>query len=368
MDMVEDLLENIRNLLEEQLKQMQKSITPGPRPAAGGGADPVGAVQGFIGSISAATAAVLGFVALPPLLTAAVLPFVQALNPGLVQQFNQVLDNLQATIGYAFEPVIAQAALTLREWASMLMPLIRDLRPVMAELAHTVSDVLVSALSFAAVNLRMAMGVLRPVLQLLGMLARVVAGVVEAVSVWMDTIGQLGLEMLGLDDVMGNVTAAIESFKGAIVKCIQGLTMMFVALLKFVGATEAIARFRAGLEKRIAERRAPGGGLVAAPKDVGTGGAEDIARRMAERAFAAVAGAGAARTDTDLLEGILKAVDEASGMDLGRVIYDNVSRALRDAKDATAKAVGGVVSTVADVSTKAAFPALGVLDLARRLF
>src|SRR5437764_13429332 len=94
---------------------------------------PLAMLGQFAGKLGAMVTAALAFIALPPLMTAAVLPFVRALNPGLVAQFDQMLSNLQATIGYGLEPIIVQATQTLREWSGMLLPTLRQLRPVVAE-------------------------------------------------------------------------------------------------------------------------------------------------------------------------------------------------------------------------------------------
>lgn len=386
----EELLEDIRNLLEQQLKRMEKGSRPaGPKAPQGvsvGGSSGgegigsllstvTGAVSKFAGVLGAVVSAALAFVALPPLMTAAVLPFVSALNPGIVQQFHHVLDNLQATIGYAFEPIIAQATLTLREWASMLMPVVRELRPVMASLAHTVSDTVIAGFSALMSFVKALIAAGKPLQLALHQMVRLVSQVVDAWAVFSDVLVQMAIEWVSAALGAGTLTDAMDWLKTTVMKCVQAVTVLTIALMKAAGMSEAIARFRTALAKRIEERRNPTGGLVAAPKDVSTSGAEDIARRMAERAFAAVSGAGAARTDTELLEGILKAVEEGASMDLLKTIRDGVAAGMRDARDALIPGgptgtAAAVVGTVGDVSARAVLPAVSspIFDLARRFF
>jgi hypothetical protein len=142
-------------------------------------------------------------------------------------------------------------------------------------------------------------------------------------------------------------------------KAAQGLAFVGAAALKLFGMSETLAKFRQNLEKRIAERGTPSGGLVAAPKDVTTSGIEDIMRKASERAFAAQSGAVAAKSDNDLLADILGVVKDVESMDLKTVLKEAFRDALKELRSEGEKAVqrrvDDVSSAVGVKGTTAAF-------------
>lgn len=377
--MVEDLLEDIRALLEQQLEKLDRLT--GKKAGGGGsksskddeglGAGQVfGILKGFVGMVVKATLALTAFAALPPLMTAAVAPFVEALNPGLLEQFNVVLRNLQATIGYAFEPIIAQAVATLRTWSGMLMPLMRELRPVMADLAHTVGEVLIAALGVLINWVRAVMFTVKPFVGIVTGTIRIMAQLMDVVTLVHGVLMETVASFFGVDEATKTLSNVFDWFRNMLFKCVSAVALVTTGLLKMVGATEMIAKMRAAVERRIAEKTGVAGGLVAAPRDVSTGGPEDIARRMAERAFAAVAGAGAAKTDVDLLTGILDAIKEGEAVDWKAVIRDGVKAGI----EAAGRLVPGfetarrIAGPIADVSTRAAEFVLDPLAAVRSVF
>lgn len=277
--MVEDLLEDIRALLEQQLEKLDRLT--GKKAGGGGsksskddeglGAGQVfGILKGFVGMVVKATLALTAFAALPPLMTAAVAPFVEALNPGLLEQFNVVLRNLQATIGYAFEPIIAQAVATLRTWSGMLMPLMRELRPVMADLAHTVGEVLIAALGVLINWVRAVMFTVKPFVGIVTGTIRIMAQLMDVVTLVHGVLMETVASFFGVDEATKTLSNVFDWFRNMLFKCVSAVALVTTGLLKMVGATEMIAKMRAAVERRIAEKTGVAGGLVAAPRDVST--------------------------------------------------------------------------------------------------
>jgi len=84
------------------------------------------------------------------LLGQAVAPFVEALAPGSIQQFNYWLNNLNATIGQAFLPVIEIFTDAFQQLSAELGPVMRELAPVFASLAQYVAGFLVPVLGLLA--------------------------------------------------------------------------------------------------------------------------------------------------------------------------------------------------------------------------
>lgn len=66
--------------------------------------------------------------------------FVQALSPGTILAFDQAMQNLNATIGVAFEPIFQIFADTLARIASTLAPTFEALRPIVEQLAASLSE------------------------------------------------------------------------------------------------------------------------------------------------------------------------------------------------------------------------------------
>lgn len=351
-----EVVEHIRGLIEVVIQRVDKGLGGGKAgavkaaPTAAPASDVVGQVSSFATKLSVATASVLAFIALPPLMTAAALQFVQALNPGLAEQFNRVLANLQATIGYGLEPIIDDAIATLRTWTATLMPAMVALRPVLDDLARTVGEVLITAIGQLVLIFRLALAVFNPLLRVVTTLVRWMMQVVDVINVaigaFFDWVGAL-LEGLGYFTALD---AVLNGFKNALNAVTIGLTYLSLAVLKMLGATSAVTAFREALQKRLTERKI-GGGLVAAPKDVSTGGIEDISRKLTERAFQAQSGGGGARSDNELLEELLKVASTVEDTDLGAIIKRAVRDALREAREGVADVASGFYDKVKDVSS-----------------
>lgn len=377
-----DVLENIRNQFEVLLARIDRGLRGGPAPAPrlGAGAaaartapppqpaqDPlsgiVGTVGRFTGALTAGIAALVAFIALPPLLATAVTHFVGALNPGLVEYFNQLLSNLTATIGFGLEPIVAQAADVIKQWTGMLMPLMRELRPVISELAEVVAAVMIPVLMNLALMLRVTVAAFRPLLMIVGAVAKLFGNVAEVFETLMTAVFNMVADFAALTGALDVLADALHWFRTVIGHAATGLVFLAAATLRLAGMMNSLTKFREALEKRLNERRGATEGMVAAPKDVGTSGIEDIARRMSERAFAAQRGA-VARSDTELLEEILGAVQTAERLDLRAIIRDGVRDGFKAAKESV---VGGstgrsaVASSITDESSSPTSSGPGVL-------
>lgn len=281
--------------------------------------------------------------------------FVGALNPGLLSAFNAVMQNLNATVGFGLEPILAQATETFRAFAGQILPLMMELRPVLADLSQALSGLFTAIVSSVITQLRVYLAILAPLVKFTAGLAGIVSTLIDVYGVLLETIVQFIQEFLasiGFGDAVSDVlNVLVEAIKKAVI----GLSFLAASLLRLVGLTDFLAKFRENLAKRLADRKAPPGGMVAAPKDVGTSGIEDIAKRMSERAFAATGGAAAKKNDTELLEGILEAVSMAETLDWEALITRAVEKAFTAAFKMlpgreTVAALKPVASSVTDVS------------------
>lgn len=352
-----NVLENIRNLLESVVTKIDhgargtggQQVAPA-KEAAGGLRALTARVGEFTERLNKAALSLLSFAALPVLATAAVGSFVGALNPGLMEHLNQLLNNLSATIGYAFEPVMAGAAEIVRQWTSMLVPLVRELQPVLRELMEAISAVLLPVLQILVDFLRIVVAVLKPVIAVFSAVAKVIGAVLDVFGALIETIFDTIGEFLSATGIMELFNEILGFFKRVIHAVVEGLTWLGAALLKLVGAIETLAKLRMAVERRVEERRGKTAGMVAAPKDAGVTGVEDIARRLSERAFTAQRGA-VAKTDNELLDSILDILKEVESTDVWSKLADTIGKAIRDAIDKKPTGSSAVVGTVGDESS-----------------
>lgn len=72
--------------------------------------------------------------------------FAGALNPGLLDLFNQALENLYATIGVAVVPVFQVLIRSLEQIGGILLPVMKALAPVVQKIANVLADRLLTLL------------------------------------------------------------------------------------------------------------------------------------------------------------------------------------------------------------------------------
>ncbi len=274
----------------------------------------VGATVGTVtAALSAVPAAVAGIVA-------ASKRFVAALSPSTVNQYEQQLRNLKATIGYALLPVITYATQALRDWGGLLLPAVQKLRPVFDRLSRAMSGLLFGAvrglghlLELTAKTLSVFMNTIESVIETFG-------GLVELVSAAYDVLSQFA---------NGNKSAitAVEGFAYVVRRVLISLISVNSKLLALLGGGDIVGRLRGSIEDSIAARKRPQGGLVAAPTDAGVGSIEDVLKRMNERAYNATNGGRSGKTATDFLEEIAATLKEAESKDLKQTIVEAIREA-----------------------------------------
>jgi len=287
----------------------------------------------------------------PQKLLAAVTPFVEALNPALLLAFNTQLSNLQATVGTAFENIFNILAPVLDQVASLIQDVMTTLRPVIDSLASMfggylvevtrnfvaemkllmpVLDTLMNILGVFLTLLELTFVPLRPIIEMLGLLLKVallplntamqtLQAVLKPVLALFDALSALAgavvdvfsdlittlFESLGLGDLLKTFADTVKDVTLALFTAI----MKFVASLPFGWGDKILA----GVEKRLAGTAH----AVAAPKEVGFKGVEEIVKSMATAAFTAAGGKTDAEKQTSLQEQMLSVLREIRDKDKG---------------------------------------------------
>lgn len=311
--------------------------------------------------VTAVVAVVTGvLLAIPAAITAityAAMPFVQALSPSSVEAFHRELDNLKATVGEGLIPIIAYATASLREWAGILLPAMRELKPMVDRLSSAVSGFMAGFVRSAVATLMLLLHAVEPLVEqfadwisMAGQFLEVVATIITVIGSFEDAVSALTYLMQGpIFNILDAFGISVKDLQTVVKQSVIGLAMLGAMLLKLGGANETLAKFRAGITKNIESRKTPDAGLTAAPKDAAITGVDSIMAKMNERAFVATSGAPTRRESDEILEEMLKAVDMiANDSSLETTIYNAVKKALPGG-ETIANAVN-VVATVTDPS------------------
>jgi len=265
----------------------------------------------------------------PQKLLAAVTPFVEALNPALLLAFNQQLANLQATVGTAFENVFNILAPILDTVAGQIQSVMDALRPVIDSLVQMfgtylvevtknfvtemkalmpVIELLMNVLRILAALFELSMAPLRPLIEWLGFLLKMVLGPMNVV------LSVFAKAMEGLNTILNVVMTVFSTVIEILTEMLNtlfeglGLGSLFDVLqegIKYlITAILALAGFLfklVGLDiNKLIENLTGKPHAIAAPKDVAFKGIEQITKDIAAASF--IAGAGTEKTQEDLLK------------------------------------------------------------------
>lgn len=303
-----DTVKNIAGAVKN-LRAGGASVPAAPKDAKGGGMfaqlkGGLGAISKTLGAAGLVVGAVVGALAAVPAAVVGIVKastsYVRALNPYLVEELERQQANLSATIGFALVPVVKYAAAAVKEFGGIILPAMQQLRPVIETMSAAVKGAAVGAFRLLVRVLEAVIGVVSRFAGVYAQELNTFGALFEMVAALVDVFSQLNF---GVDLLASAAKLSADGLK----RLVLAATVAAGTLLKLFGANESLRRFRAGLERSIADRRNPRAGLVAAPNDAGVTGIEDIARKMSERAFTATAGGGpVARTDTELLEEMVK--------------------------------------------------------------
>lgn len=253
--------------------------------------------------------------------------YVAALNPALVERYNQELRNLNATIGYGLTPIIQYATKSVREWAGILLGSVGQLRPLIERLSAGVSGASAGAIRLLARSLELVAHYAEALIPAWEKNLESLGAIFEVTAAVVDVLNQFGI---GLKTNAGIVQLFADAFRVMTVQLAVATTKLIGAF----GGLEGILKFRKSISDAIESRKNPKPGLIAAPQDSSVSGIEDIAKRMAERAFAATAGAGETkRSETDLLEEILKATAGIKPESLSKIITDGIIKGFDSIKN-----------------------------------
>ncbi len=209
------ILEELRKLYDVQTAVTATEVLEVPDEEKGGGiSELLGVVGEFKVAILAAVGILLGAVA-------AVTSFVQALDPGLVEQFGRALQDLRATIGVAFVGIFEQGMNFIRALAAAVQPVFQALKPVIDQLVGVVLKGLSASLSTITPVLLAVVPILKVFADLLSLLAAVLRPITALymlmVQVFAAVLGAIFAVLAGvLDPLVKLLDTVMDGFQGLI--------------------------------------------------------------------------------------------------------------------------------------------------------
>ena len=193
--------------------------------AAAGAAAAV--VSRYVGPLLVAGAAALAVGYAFKSIVNSAIPFVQALNPGLIKQYEMVTRDLTAVIGQALMPVVSLAVPIFRDFANTVAPLAIEFGAILESISLPMGEVLMAATAMAgAIG-----GMLMPIIKLL-------AGVFSGLSpiiVALFEIFQVAF------DIIRVAFEAIWVVIAPVIKLFEVLAVVVQVIVKYVAGAFRIA-------------------------------------------------------------------------------------------------------------------------------
>ena len=193
-------------------------VNPVPGGGGGGGAEAVG-MLGRVAAVAAVAAAAIGVLVVGINLAERefqkIVGLVKLFNPAVVQAFQFALDNLGATIGRAFVPVIQVAAAVVREWTAALAPVIQALVPIMQRFSEAFGNLLAGSMQTFGSVLQSMLPMLTQWLEVLQLSATMMNAFVQPLMIVaraMALFGRVLYEASGLGTVIRILTRVFEAF------------------------------------------------------------------------------------------------------------------------------------------------------------
>lgn len=322
--------------------------------------------------------------------------YVEAYSPTTVNVFNEAMRDLTATVGLALTPVITTATSFVRNFSSVLLPISRQLQPVISKMSESFSQVaeygykfvsqtaealtplfdLMGTLTEVAVTLsepflalgnlvgalvapmlnglakgfKILLDVLSPVVAIFGMLADAITVVQTLFTAFTDVLTSvLQLDTSGLKNIANSLRDGFRELLRAVILAVAGLA-------KLAGFTGFVDSLRKGLE---GGRREDATGL-AAMKDSKITSFAEFGKEVAKAASIATGEDGQKATTDDWLkrisEDLANLKDRNIWKDVEEAMYNALVRAIPGAKtfEGVAKPVANAASTAWDYYTWAA--------------
>lgn len=192
----------------------------------------------------------------------AVKGFVDALNPGSVRAMDMAFKSLEATVGYALEPIIITFTSVFRLISGEMNDAFTALRDAVADVANAGFDVLRPIVRLTAVQFGNLVKLFRGMKGVIDPLVQAVEGAATAFGVVLQIVNTLGIALVEMQaEAWSKLVAAMlggESLTDLFVDLTVAIAKATDQLLRMVGATEMANKILDGITKRTGQGRPEG--------------------------------------------------------------------------------------------------------------
>jgi len=123
-------------------------------------AGPIAAIGTIVGVVGALTTAFMALIEM-------VGKFVGALDPALMQQLGLAFENLSAVIGIGLRPIVSAAVLAIKAFGDILVPVMKQLEPVMIKLSMVLLNAVIPSLLIWGYELELLIPVIESLIPIL---------------------------------------------------------------------------------------------------------------------------------------------------------------------------------------------------------
>lgn len=256
-------------------------------------------------------------------------PFVEAINPALVQSLGVAMRDLFATIGYALVPVFQVLVDSIRQVSGIILPVVRELQPVIRELAVALGSQLVEYVRLAASVIRAFMPAIEVITALFIQFTQVIVLLMDIMVVLVRTLADVakGFGLFSSGDLKDSIKSLGDLFRNLA----KQVVLMTATVLKFLGMTSVLDAMLANFQKLAEEQANPAAGLKGAATSAGIKDASQIARdAAAASAIASGVGSGE-KSQTAYLADMVKGIADikGSGQTFQQFIADQFNKLIK---------------------------------------
>ena len=245
-------------------------------------------------------------------------PFVEAFNPTVIQQYDQAIRNLMATVGRTLEPAMQALLNFVRVLNDAVAGPLDLLRPALSDLWSHLTDYLLPAVRLVAEVLSQWIPQMIAISESLRFFLDAHVAVVEIMRLFFAILSGLSGGFGSLKEQSDKLTAAIKEATTSVI--------LFAAKMARLFGLESVV----DSIKRTFAPMARGGGAIGAPREAGISDMASILRDATTMAFVAQ-GAGA-KTQEEWLGDIDKKLEDVLGAQssLNQIIAGAVNGVLRE--------------------------------------
>jgi phage-related protein len=275
--------------------------------------------------------------------------FVQNIDPAILNDLNRKFRDLNATVGLALRPIIDTTREIVKYLSDRLLPIMRQLQPLVEKISSAVGGALMDAIDNFAKTAQAMMPTFQQITEVLTGVVRIVMDINTALIAFGRFISELATNAMG--GMKGSVEG-VRDFMDKLRQRIQeliGTIIMFVArLMLALGFADSVKALLKSLERGAGPAKKDESGGLAVALNPMFKSISDLSRSIQQEAFAASSGSTGKRPD------------EAAAEFLGNIAADLKKLIAAGDKDS---AINQIKTAIKNIETKAGEIKTGAMDI-----